>query len=112
MVLAGANGDVALARSVVLGYSPDGVRKLFAAGKIVAFVMAGMDSRQRSMSDVLALRLRANACSMDKAEARSTAMLCTRPRTASGKPIELPDDEMMAAAAAQWVNERRSNPGA
>ncbi|PPQ29641.1 hypothetical protein, partial [Rhodopila globiformis] len=102
-------GDLALARAAAIetlaAYSVASHRSLIAAAKVIAFDLATLCSLSQSMAEdiavVLALRLRGNANSMDRAAERNRQALETAERAAALAAKTAHCTEEAAAAAAE-----------
>jgi hypothetical protein len=106
MFLWSTGGDVALARRAAIetldAYGITGRRSLIAAAKVIAFELAALSSLSQSMSDdisvSMALRLRGNANSMDRAAERNRQSLDQDCRVAEA--ADLPSEAALEQAVA------------
>src|SRR4051812_48261745 len=113
-------GDIALARAAAVetlnAYRIASHRSLFTAAKIIAFDLATLCSLSQSMAEdiaiPLALRLRNNANSMDRAAERNRQALETEQRAAAiaAKTARFGEEAAVAAVAAaqQAVHEAKA----
>jgi hypothetical protein len=107
MFLWSTGGDVAYARlaamETLVAYRATGPRSLITATKIIAFELAALWSLSQSMSDEIslsmALRLRGNANSMDRAADRNRQTLEQDCRIAESS--DLPDEAELQEAVAE-----------
>ncbi|MFL5282641.1 MAG: hypothetical protein ACJ8AW_17055 [Rhodopila sp.] len=109
-------GDIALARAAAVetlnAYRIASHRSLFTAAKIIAFDLATLCSLSQSMAEdiaiPLALRLRNNANSMDRAAERNRQALETEQRAAIAAKTARFSEEAAVAAAQQAVHEAKA----
>jgi hypothetical protein len=107
MFLWSTGGDVAFARLAAMealeAYRATGPRSLITATKVIAFDLAALWSLSQSMSDEislpLALRLRGNAGSMDRAAQRNQQVLDQDCRIAES--ADLPSEAALEAAVVE-----------